>query len=124
MGLTVDGKFFAISAYALSLDATLELEWTRWKLIWKLRVRQRVKVFLWLLSHDKMLINYALLRRSIAESSTCSTCDSLKEDSLQAILLVHMHCRTVLRLGKFGYHWSLNSSNGPSSHSLSRNGLS
>lgn len=82
-GLTTDGMFFVRSAYASLVDITSESGWSEWKLIWKLK--QRVKVFFWLLSPDRLLTNYACSRRFIAKSLACSTCDSLKEDTLHSL---------------------------------------
>lgn len=50
-------------------------------MIQRLRV-QRVKVFLCILAHDKLLTNFGRWPRGLVENSTCSRCNDRQEDAL------------------------------------------
>lgn len=47
-------------------------------------MQQRIKVFLWLLSQDKIMTNHAR-RRSLTKNPSCQLCGSLKEDGLYTV---------------------------------------
>ncbi|KAK9007756.1 hypothetical protein V6N11_074674 [Hibiscus sabdariffa] len=57
----------------------------KWASIWKLRVPQLVKVFLWLSSHDRLLTNPDRVRRHIVDSDKCPWCQVYAE-SLDHVL--------------------------------------
>lgn len=59
---------------SLAMDRTSEDQWDGWLLIWKLRVQQRVKVFIWMLAHGSILTNFRRLRMRLASNSDCWRC--------------------------------------------------
>ena len=66
-GLSNDGKFSLKSTYDIlrtlmntSLDGT-------WSLIWKLKVAPKIKTFVWLLFHGKILTNEEKIRRRMTD---------------------------------------------------------
>lgn len=52
-------KFSVKIVYELQAGRIVEERWTGWKLMWKLRVQQRVKDWVWLLAHGGVLTNEA-----------------------------------------------------------------
>lgn len=55
-----------------------------WELLWKLKVQQRVKEFIWLVAHDMIPTNLARWQRSMIMNPSSMVCNSRWEDSLQA----------------------------------------
>ncbi|KAK9010379.1 hypothetical protein V6N11_036890 [Hibiscus sabdariffa] len=47
-----------------------------WPRIWKLQVQQRVRVFLWLVLHQRIMTNVERKRRNLATSDVCARCQS------------------------------------------------
>lgn len=66
------GKTFSVSsAYELWRGLSDEGLWPGWNLIWSLKRQQRVKTFLWLLAHDRVLTNHNRWRRQWVDNSNC-----------------------------------------------------
>lgn len=59
------------SAYALANGWTEDDVWKGVKLIWKAKVHQRVKTFIWILANDKLLANYERWKRRITYLPEC-----------------------------------------------------
>ncbi|KAK8999802.1 hypothetical protein V6N11_065298 [Hibiscus sabdariffa] len=51
-----------------------------WKRVWKLKVPQRVRVFAWLMLHERLLINVERVRQHSAEVDLCDVCMHGRED--------------------------------------------
>lgn len=51
------GKFTVKSAYMLACEEECDNIWHGWKLIWKARVQQRMRIFIWIMAHRKLLTN-------------------------------------------------------------------
>ncbi|KAJ8898838.1 hypothetical protein K2173_008147 [Erythroxylum novogranatense] len=83
--LTSNGNFSIKSAYGLLTKDFTKEEKDIWKVVWKWKGPQRVKTFLWLLSHGKLLTNEARLRRNLAPSASCPICQDHTESMLHAI---------------------------------------
>lgn len=49
--------FTVKSTYHLLRGGNRGESWKGWRRIWRLRVQERIKVFMWLLAHDKILTN-------------------------------------------------------------------
>lgn len=47
--------------------------------LWKLSIPPRVQIFLWLLSHNKLLTRNNLCRRQNVNDRTCETCSELED---------------------------------------------
>lgn len=60
-------------------------EWNGWNLIWKLQVQQRVRVFLWVLAHEKILTNLERATRRMTSSALCVRCREEEESALHAV---------------------------------------
>lgn len=52
-------KFTVASAYKLLRKENDSGVWKGWKKICRLRVQERIKVFVWLLAHDKILTDWS-----------------------------------------------------------------
>lgn len=71
MGEDSDGVFTVSKAYRKLCTLDSAKGWAGWSSIWKLKVQQRVRTFLWLLSHGKLLSNHNHCRRMTVDSPSC-----------------------------------------------------
>ncbi|KAL4353175.1 hypothetical protein GQ457_06G017320 [Hibiscus cannabinus] len=72
--------FTTRSAYAfLVLDSGTHYP-TVWRRIWKLVVPQRVRVFVWVTLHERLLTNAERVRRHFENSELCGICGGARED--------------------------------------------
>ncbi|CAL8099940.1 unnamed protein product, partial [Prunus armeniaca] len=53
----------------------------KWNFIWKLHVPPKVKTFLWVLCHKKLLTNAQRLMRKLTNAAVCPRCDCPLESS-------------------------------------------
>lgn len=54
-----------------------------WKVIWHLKVPERVKSFVWLMKHDRLLTNLNKSKRGLG-TAACSLCGHANESTLHA----------------------------------------
>ncbi|XVF12326.1 hypothetical protein REPUB_Repub08aG0106800 [Reevesia pubescens] len=78
-----NGCFSVKSAYGFSLDDPAAV--FDWKKIWKLDASPRVKHFLWLVCHNRLLTKEACFTRHIVNSSLCPRCHGAAEDLLHLL---------------------------------------
>ncbi|KAK9010241.1 hypothetical protein V6N11_036754 [Hibiscus sabdariffa] len=72
-------NFSVKSAYKLlDIAAPLNVH-TSWAKIWKLPVPPRIRVFLWIAFHQRLLTNIERVRRHISSTEMCSTCQDTPE---------------------------------------------
>lgn len=83
--LKPNGVFFVQSAYEVHTNLKEEGVWLGWKRIWKLKVQQCVKTFIWTLSHDRILTNQCLWRRKLVDNPSCTRCNCKKEDAIYTL---------------------------------------
>ncbi|KAF7841372.1 ribonuclease H [Senna tora] len=77
-----DGRFSIKTAYK-SIAGNLGTDRDAlFKLIWKLRVPQRVRTCLWLCGHNKLLTTAERVRRGMMDVASCSRCGGAHEDVL------------------------------------------
>ncbi|CAN1796887.1 Putative ribonuclease H protein At1g65750 [Linum perenne] len=84
-GLEHDGSFRICSAYLLAAeedDGTLD---PIWRLIWRWKGPQRIRQFLWLVAHNRLLTNSERHRRHLAEVGACQVCPGLEESVLHVL---------------------------------------
>lgn len=79
------GVYIVGRAYRKLSSHTSTESWAGWKLIWQLRVQQRIRTFLWLLSHGKLLSYFNRWRRSMASSPRSTLCLEEEETNLHAV---------------------------------------
>ncbi|RYQ82409.1 hypothetical protein Ahy_B10g101001 [Arachis hypogaea] len=58
-----------------------------WAEIWKIKVSQKIKTFVWKAAHNIIPVNENLFKRRIAKSPTCQICNLEIESTEHAILL-------------------------------------
>lgn len=56
-----------------------------WPLIWKWRGSQRIRIFLWLLVHTRLLTNELKTSRNMGRNSYCPRCESSVETTLHVL---------------------------------------
>jgi len=56
-----------------------------WKQIWKLQVPQRMRFFLWLTTHDRLLTNTHRVKRGLVDDPQCKGCLQEDEDRLHIL---------------------------------------
>ncbi|KAF7837882.1 ribonuclease H [Senna tora] len=76
---------FQLSPVIMLSGGVSEARDSNWKSIWKLHVPQRVRSFMWLLMHEKLLTNVERCRRRIADSTVCDRCGGISEDIIHAL---------------------------------------
>lgn len=82
----MEGNFSTSTCYKelLSTEGFIE----PWNHIWKQKLPQKVKIFLWQVAHGCLPTNELLFKRNIASESNCKGCGHVKED-LEHVL---WHC--------------------------------
>lgn len=73
------GKFFVSSAYHSITNGDLNVQDKGWEKIWKIKVPNRVRMFLWLARHERIMCNAERRRRHITDNDCCSTCLNVSE---------------------------------------------
>lgn len=71
---------FRIRSSLKLLCSTEENIAVNWKWLWKLRLPQRIKMFLWLILHSKVLTNAERFRRPMSPNAGCALCLGDVED--------------------------------------------
>lgn len=56
-----------------------------WKRVWHVPEPQRVRLFLWLTRHDRLLTNVAKCKKGILPNPGCEICGEQKETTLHAL---------------------------------------
>lgn len=80
-----EGKFRVRDTYCLSRGLTVQVGWEGWRLLWKVKVQDRIKVFLWIMSNKKLLTNLERWKRRMAANPLCGRCYQEDEGVLHAI---------------------------------------
>ncbi|CAN1794997.1 Putative ribonuclease H protein At1g65750 [Linum perenne] len=79
------GKFSISSAYEIITSTQNNSDETLWKRVWKWQGPNRVKHFLWLVAHNRLLTNVERKRRHMTDEDSCRLCPSTAEDSLHIL---------------------------------------
>ncbi|KAK9036976.1 hypothetical protein V6N11_021899 [Hibiscus sabdariffa] len=79
--LRVDLQLSIKFAYAIRRGAIAGVNEDLWKATHKFRRLQRVKIYLWLLSKNKLMTKAKMVRQHFMKDSWCSLCASLHEDA-------------------------------------------
>lgn len=102
--LSSKGNFSVKSAYvAISDNPPLS---TSWKWIWTLKIPAKLKGFLWICMHGKLLTNHHRMIRGLVDDDICPYCNNAREDlkHLFGIIYLVFRCpkRTTWRSGGIG----------------------
>ncbi|CAI0385208.1 unnamed protein product [Linum tenue] len=73
-GAEKDGRFRLRSAYNLVVDEKEEEPMDVWKQLWRWNGPNRVKLFLWLVTHDRLLTNAERKKRQLTSNDECNFC--------------------------------------------------
>ncbi|CAL1398235.1 unnamed protein product [Linum trigynum] len=84
-GLEKDGRFSLKSAYRLVADIEEQEDDGRWKAVWKWRGPSRIKHFLWLATHERLLTNKEREKRKLTTCNLCNHCNE-EEETIEHIL--------------------------------------
>ncbi|CAN0916842.1 Putative ribonuclease H protein At1g65750 [Linum grandiflorum] len=84
-GLEPSGKFTIRSAYLLLKDLQEETADLRWKRIWRWQGPNKIRHFLWLASHNRLLTNEERGRRHLTNQVICSFCSSHTESCIHVL---------------------------------------
>ncbi|XP_073051702.1 uncharacterized protein [Primulina eburnea] len=79
-GITSMGKFSVSSAYELILNLYEQDRDNSWGTIWKLEVPYRIRAFIWLVRHGKIMSNAERLKRGFTTNGSCALCHYELED--------------------------------------------
>ncbi|CAL2255075.1 unnamed protein product [Prunus armeniaca] len=71
---TPNGSFSVNSAYSSFFPAEASVKWD-WQFLWRLRLPPKVKTFLWIVCHQKLLTNVQRQKRGLTQVPTCPRCD-------------------------------------------------
>ncbi|CAI0384106.1 unnamed protein product [Linum tenue] len=96
-GLERDGRFRFKSAYLLASNETGNDPELGWKELWKWKGPSRVKHFLWLVLHNRLLTNYERATRNMTSDTNCKACDG-EIETTEHIL---RHCRKTEGVRRF-----------------------
>lgn len=88
------GRFTVKETYKLVAEWSKENQWEGWKLVRKMKIQQRVKVFIWIMVHGKFVTNKEWLRRRLTYSPVCARCLQEDEGVMHAIR-DYKHAREV-----------------------------
>lgn len=58
----------------------------KWDLVWKMAIQQRVKTFVWLILHDRLLCNSNRLKRNLTDDPGCPRCSLNADETLLHML--------------------------------------
>ncbi|CAN1195124.1 Putative ribonuclease H protein At1g65750 [Linum perenne] len=84
-GDSYDGRFTIKSAYKLIYDQSSQRPDVTWDKVWKWEGPCRIKFFLWLAIHERLLTNSERVRRHLAQSAACSRCGDHLESVSHAL---------------------------------------
>ncbi|CAN1809534.1 Putative ribonuclease H protein At1g65750 [Linum perenne] len=79
------GKFTLKTAYEILASAGDQTEQDIWRTVWRWAGPSRVRHFLWLVAHDRILSNAERRRRHMADVDDCQRCRTCTEDTLHAV---------------------------------------
>lgn len=98
MFVWLDGrKGFTVKAtYELSKSWNDGDSWMGWRRIWKAKVQQRIRIFMWLMSHGRILTN-AERQRNLSLTDVCAGVRSRRKEYC-------MPFETVAELKRCGVH--------------------
>lgn len=78
-------RFSVKAAYKLANSWTDESDWEGWRAIWRMKIQQQVKIFVWLMANGKLMTNSKSWRRKLEHSPLCVRCGQLDEEVMHAI---------------------------------------
>ncbi|CAN1256840.1 Putative ribonuclease H protein At1g65750 [Linum perenne] len=74
-----DGRFSIKSAYDIVVEENALATDSRWSKLWNWRGPHRIKLFLWLVYHERLLTNAERVRRHLSPDASCNRCGFMTE---------------------------------------------
>jgi hypothetical protein len=78
------GHFTVSAAYNLLTNTDMRNMEQNWNQIWKIESMERIKVFIWQLTHDRLLTNSRLAKWQIG-SAGCHNCNHFEETAVHVV---------------------------------------
>ncbi|KAG7576302.1 Ribonuclease H domain [Arabidopsis thaliana x Arabidopsis arenosa] len=84
---TTNGVFSVRSAYALLKQENEQVPCMErfFKQVWAVKAPERVRVFIWLVTHQVIMTNMERMRRHIGESAICQVCKGAEESIIHVL---------------------------------------
>lgn len=79
------GKFSIKSAIRIIRKESTKFQDQLWNLVWKAPVQQRVRAFMWLVCHDRLLGNANRFKRKLTDDPKCFVCGDSVESTLHIL---------------------------------------
>lgn len=79
------GKFTIKSALSIMRNETDSTDDECWNVVWSAPIQQRVRAFLWLSCHDRLLGNLNRYRRHMTDTPKCYICNAEEESTLHIL---------------------------------------
>ncbi|KAK8478471.1 hypothetical protein V6N12_018918, partial [Hibiscus sabdariffa] len=79
------GIFSVRSVYTQLVQNTWAAKDVKWQALWHLPIQERIKYFLWLASHGKLLTNLTRYNRRLTNDPICSICGTAEESILHVL---------------------------------------
>ena len=95
-GLTPDGAFSVNLAHHLATHLDPQCQNTLWNKLWKIKVLEKIKTFIWALLHGRLMTNIERFRRCLTSDINCKACDGAPEFHDHLL----RHCRKVTLIWK------------------------
>ncbi|CAN1195843.1 Putative ribonuclease H protein At1g65750 [Linum perenne] len=76
------GRFSISSTYEIAAAINFDSDTNLWKCVWKWQGPNRIKHFLWLVAHNRLLTNLERKKRHLTAEEYCRLCPNSTEDSL------------------------------------------
>ncbi|CAN1842174.1 Putative ribonuclease H protein At1g65750 [Linum perenne] len=102
-GPDLRGKFTLKTAYKILASTGHHIEQDIWKTVWLWEGPSRVRHFLWLVAHDRVLTNAERCRRHMVAVGDCQRCRGCTEDTLHVVRDCQVAREVWLRLRVL--HW-------------------
>nr|XP_025664883.1 uncharacterized protein LOC112763420 [Arachis hypogaea] len=83
-GLSSDGSFSTKSAYQLNME-NQHAPNKNFRLVWNWQGPERIRTFLWLVTHNAILTNSEKRRRHLTNDDTCPRCRSHEESTIHVL---------------------------------------
>ncbi|CAJ2653650.1 unnamed protein product [Trifolium pratense] len=87
------GNFTVASAYNILADINCQHNNTTWNIVWKIQACERVRAFVWLLKHGRMLTHYRMSKMNLG-LPFCTFC----EDEIETELHVLRDCSKSMQV--------------------------
>lgn len=79
------GKFSIKSAISIMRNDSDSIDDDCWNMIWSAPVQQRIRAFMWVVCHDRVMGNLNRFKRNMTDNPRCAICDAREDSTLHII---------------------------------------